>query len=67
LIEIDLHWVDLTNGLAYMSNFEGADLRNTVLTEAIMLRTILNNANITQADFTLAVLGSPQVKELSTV
>lgn len=50
-----------------MSNFEGADLMNAVLTEAIMLKTIFNNANITQADFTLAVLDSPQVKELSTV
>ncbi|HAC66059.1 MAG TPA: hypothetical protein DCF68_21635 [Cyanothece sp. UBA12306] len=55
---------DLTNGLAYLSSFRGADLSDAIFTEVIMLRTVFDNANITGADFTLAVLDGEQVFNL---
>ncbi|YAI82098.1 MAG: pentapeptide repeat-containing protein [cyanobacterium endosymbiont of Rhopalodia sterrenbergii] len=64
LIDPNLHEADLTNSLAYLSNFKGADLRDAALIEGIMLRTIFDNANIIEADFTLAVLDSQQGAKL---
>jgi uncharacterized protein YjbI with pentapeptide repeats len=60
----NLHGVDLTNGLAYLTSFNGADLSDAILAEAIMLRTSFDKANITGADFTLAVLDGDQVAKL---
>lgn len=63
-LKLNFHGADLTNGLANLSSLKGADARDTVLTEAIMLRTIFDNANIAGADLTLAVLDSQQVAKL---
>ncbi len=67
LVEANLQGADLTNGLAYLSSFDKADLRDTVLAEAIMLRSTFKDANITGADFSLAVLDSFQVSQLCKV
>ena len=63
-IKLNLKGADLTNGLVHLSSLKEADSRDTVLTEAIMLRTIFDNANVTRADLTLAVLDSQQVEKL---
>jgi uncharacterized protein YjbI with pentapeptide repeats len=63
----DLKGVDLTNGLAYLSNFQDANLENAILAEAIMLRTSFKGAQITGADFSLAVLDSEQIAALCEV
>ena len=64
LIDADLHGADLTNGLAYLSSFKGADLSDAILAEAIMLRTKFDDAKITGADFSLAVLDGYEVIKL---
>jgi uncharacterized protein YjbI with pentapeptide repeats len=55
---------DLTNGLAYLTSFNGSDLSDAVFAEAIMLRTTFKNVTITGADFSLAVLDGEQIKNL---
>lgn len=55
---------DFSSGIAYLSNFRGADLRNMVLTEAMLLRSKFDDANIEGADFSYAVLDRTQQKRL---
>lgn len=55
---------DFSDGIAYLSNFKDADLRNMVLTEAMLLRSKFDGANIEGADFTDAVLDRAQQKKL---
>ncbi|MEA5534259.1 pentapeptide repeat-containing protein [Crocosphaera sp. XPORK-15E] len=64
LTDTNFHGADLTNGLAYLTSFKGADLTDAVLAEAIMLRTRFDNAKITGADFSLAVLDGYEVLQL---
>ena len=63
----NLKGVDLTNGLAYVSSFQEANLEDAILAEAIMLRTSFKGAQITGADFTLAVLDNEQIVALCEV
>lgn len=67
LSQANFHGADLTNGLAYLSSFRNADLSDAVLAEVIMLRTVFEGANITGADFSLAVLDGEQVTKLCKV
>lgn len=64
LNQVKLHGADLSNGLAYLSDFQGADLSDAILAEVIMLRTSFKNAEITGADFSLAVLDADQMAQL---
>jgi uncharacterized protein YjbI with pentapeptide repeats len=57
----NFHGADFTNGLAYVSSFDGADLTDSIMREAIMMRSTFNGANIEGADFTFAVLDKEQV------
>jgi uncharacterized protein YjbI with pentapeptide repeats len=60
----NLHGVDFSEGIAYLVNFKGADLSDAVLTDAMMLRSLFDDVNVTNADFTNAVLDGVQVKKL---
>jgi uncharacterized protein YjbI with pentapeptide repeats len=64
LNQVQFHGADLTNGLAYLSSFQGADLSDAILAEVIMLRTSFKDAEITGADFSLAVLDAEQMMQL---
>lgn len=55
---------DFSDGIAYLSNFKDADLRNMVLTEAMLLRSKFDGANIEGADFSYAILDRAQQKKL---
>ena len=56
--------VNFTNGLAYLTDFTGVDLTNAVLTEAMMLRSKFDNAQVEGADFTDAVVDNLEAKKL---
>lgn len=62
--KINLSGADFTNGLAYVTNFDNADLTDTIFREAIMLRSTFNNAKVDGADFTQAVLDTQQITKL---
>ena len=64
MTKTNLHGVDFTNGIAYLTNFTGADLSDAVLVEAMMLRSTFNDVNINGADFTNAVLDKVVIKKL---
>lgn len=64
LENVNLHGADITNGLSYLSSFNNADLGDAILAEVIMLRTSFKDAEVTGADFSLAVLDGDQVKKL---
>ncbi|MFM6005327.1 MAG: pentapeptide repeat-containing protein, partial [Sphaerospermopsis kisseleviana] len=51
-------------GIAYLAKFKNADLSDAVLTDAMMLRSIFDNVNVTGADFTNAVLDGVEIKKL---
>ncbi len=60
----NLHGADFSYGLAYLVDFTGADLSDGVFVEAIMLRSRFDDADVTGADFTDAVLDGVQIKKL---
>jgi len=62
--QANLHSADFSNGIAYLVDFRGADLSDAVFVEAIMLRSRFDDADITGADFTDAVLDALQVQKL---
>jgi uncharacterized protein YjbI with pentapeptide repeats len=66
MTKANLHGADFSNGIAYLVDFRGADLSDTVLVEAIMLRSRFDDVDITGADFTDTVLDGVQVKKLCT-
>ena len=60
----NLHAVDFSDGIAYITNLAGADLTDAILNSAMMLRTSLRDANVTGADFTDTVLDRTQTLQL---
>ncbi|PAX52158.1 hypothetical protein CK510_20825 [Brunnivagina elsteri CCALA 953] len=64
LHDVDLHGIDFQEGIAYLSDFRGANLSDAVLTNAMMLRSLFDNVNVTNADFTNAVLDRTEIKKL---
>ena len=63
----NMHGMDFSNGIAYLVNFEGADLTDAVLTEAMMLYSNFDGVNITGADFTESVVSGVQLKKLCDI
>ncbi|MEY3331935.1 MAG: hypothetical protein RLZZ176_235 [Cyanobacteriota bacterium] len=61
---VNLHGVDFSEGIAYLSRFKNADLSDAIFTDAMMLRSSFDQVNITGADFTNAILDMVQVKKL---
>jgi uncharacterized protein YjbI with pentapeptide repeats len=64
LLNANWQGVNFKNGIAYLTDFTGADLTNAILTEAMMLRSKFDQATITGADFTNAVVDSLQQRKL---
>lgn len=60
----NLHSVDFTDGIAYLSDLSGVDLTDAVLTSAMMLKSSFRGAKVNGADFTFALLDRDQVAEL---
>lgn len=57
----NLHGVDFSDGIAYISNLSQTDLSDAILTSAMMLKSSFRGANVTGADFSEAVLDRDQV------
>jgi len=65
LREANWHGVDFSNGMAYLSNFGGADLTDAIFTDALFLQSVFDkNTNITGADFTNATIDRFQLSKL---
>jgi len=64
LLNANWQGVNFQNGIAYLTDFTGVDLTNAILTEAMMLRSTFDQATITGADFTNAVVDSLQKRKL---
>jgi uncharacterized protein YjbI with pentapeptide repeats len=64
LKQANLQGVDMSDGLAYLSNFAGANLSNGVFQGALLLKSTFRDAIVTGADFSDAVLDKEQVVEL---
>lgn len=60
----NLHGVDFSNGIAYISNLSQTDLSDAVLTSAMLLKSSFRGANVTGADFSEAVLDRDQAMML---
>ena len=63
----NLHGANLSQGLLDQVRFVGADLSDAVFFEAMMLRSTFTNVNIAGADFSDAILGKLQQKELCKI
>jgi uncharacterized protein YjbI with pentapeptide repeats len=64
LRQANFQGVDMTDGLAYITDFTEADFTNAVLNGALLLKSTFRNAIITGADFSEAVLDKAQVLAL---
>ncbi|MEA5469507.1 pentapeptide repeat-containing protein [Spirulina sp. 06S082] len=64
LVDANFHGANFGNGIAYLSNFKNADLTDAIFTEALMLRSVFDNAKIEGADFSFAILDRLQQKQL---
>ena len=60
----NLHGADLTDGISYLTTFEGADLTDAVFTSAMMLRSRFTNAKVDGADFSFAILDRTEISRL---
>lgn len=57
----NLHGVDFSNGIAYITSLAETDLSDAILTSAMLLKSSFRGANVTGADFSEAVLDRDQV------
>lgn len=60
----NLHGVDFSDGIAYISDLSETDLSDAILTAAMLLKSSFRDANVTGADFSDAVLDRDQVLRL---
>ena len=60
----NLHGIDFSSGIAYVSRFKDVDLSDAILADTNMLRSTFDNVNVTGADFTNALLDNQQVKKI---
>ena len=63
----NLHGANLTQGLLDQVRFVNADLSDAIFFEAMMLRSTFTDVNIEGADFTDAILGKLQQKQLCKI
>ncbi len=62
----NLHGIDFSSGIAYVSRFKNVDLSDAILADTNMLRSTFDNVDVTGADFTNALLDNQQVKKICT-
>jgi uncharacterized protein YjbI with pentapeptide repeats len=63
----NFHGANITQGLLDQVRFVNADLSDAVFVEAMMLRSTFKDVNIAGADFSDAILGKLQQKELCKI
>jgi uncharacterized protein YjbI with pentapeptide repeats len=63
----NLHGANVTQGLLDQVRFVNADLSDAIFFEAMMLRSTFTDVNIEGADFTAAILGKLQQKQLCKI
>jgi uncharacterized protein YjbI with pentapeptide repeats len=63
----NLHGANMTQGLVDQIRFVNADLSDAILVDAMMLRSTFKDVNIKGADFSGAILGKLQQKELCKI
>jgi uncharacterized protein YjbI with pentapeptide repeats len=64
LTQANFKGVDMTDGLAYITDFTNADFTNAVLNSGLFLKSTFRDATVTGADFSDAVLDKNQVLQL---
>jgi uncharacterized protein YjbI with pentapeptide repeats len=64
LTNANLHGVNFSNGIAYLTTLAGADLSDAIFTSAMLLKSSFRDANVTGADFSFALLDRTQVLQL---
>ncbi|PSB28433.1 pentapeptide repeat-containing protein [Stenomitos frigidus] len=64
LTSANLHGVNFSNGIAYLTTLAGADLSDAIFTSAMLLKSSFRDANVTGADFSFALLDRTQVLQL---
>jgi uncharacterized protein YjbI with pentapeptide repeats len=64
LSQDNFNGVDMTDGLAYITDFTKADFTNAILNGALLLKSSFRDATVTGADFSNAVLDKIQVVAL---
>jgi uncharacterized protein YjbI with pentapeptide repeats len=64
LSQANFNGVDMTDGLAYITDFTKADFTNAILNGALLLKSSFRDATVTGADFSDAVLDKIQVVAL---
>ncbi|ELR99867.1 pentapeptide repeat-containing protein [Gloeocapsa sp. PCC 73106] len=64
LDQANLQGVDFSQGIAYLTSFDGVDLRDALLVEALLLRSTFKDTKISGADFSSAVLDQDQLDKL---
>ncbi len=64
---VDMHGADLSNSMVNQSKFLKTDLRDTLFIESIMLQASFEASDITGADFTDALLGRTQIRDLCAI
>jgi uncharacterized protein YjbI with pentapeptide repeats len=65
--ETNFHGVDFSTGMLDSTDFTRADLSDAVLVDTIMLRSTFDDADITGADFSGAMLDGVQVRKLCAI
>ncbi|MEM9923844.1 MAG: pentapeptide repeat-containing protein [Cyanobacteria bacterium P01_D01_bin.50] len=60
----NLHGVDFSDGIAYLTTFNDDDFSDGIFTNAMMLRSVFNNVDVTGADFSGAILDRVEIKKL---
>ena len=63
----NFHGANVTQGLLDQVRFVSADLSDAIFVEAMMLRSTFKDVNIAGADFSGAILGKLQQKELCKI
>ena len=64
LIGANLHGVNFSDGISYLSNFRNSNLSDAIFTNAMMLRSTFDNVDVTGADFTNTILDRVEVKKM---
>ncbi|WP_320664389.1 pentapeptide repeat-containing protein [Prochlorococcus sp. MIT 1223] len=67
LVGADLNGADLSDALAYASDFDKADLRDVNFNGALLMESNFQNSDIEGADFTDAVISRIQQKQLCSI
>jgi uncharacterized protein YjbI with pentapeptide repeats len=61
LTNANLHGVDFSDGIAYITDFANADLTDAILNSAMLLKSSFKGATVTGADFSDAAIDRAQV------